>query len=173
MILDKANAQRFIQGYSLIVLEILGGTSRRLRGDFLQLLAKGRAKLVRKPTLLQKAKASLESRSVDLDLEVLQAIESLDVRQWAYLRDTKTHSIFLDTSTDRAFGVLGLTERIRDIIGGSGVVIETGLVRYRGRFVCDGVISQTTWLGPNYKKSFNEKFKALKAEGRFYVKVDG
>jgi hypothetical protein len=172
MFLDRAAAQRFIHGYSLIMLEVLGGSSRRYTGNLVPWLAKGRAKLMKKPELLQKAKASLEARSIGPDPDVLLALEGLDVRQWVYLRDTKVHSIFIDPSTDRAFGVLGLTQPIRDIIGRSGAVMETGLVRYRGRIVCDGVVSGAVWLGPSYKKSFGEKFQALKAEGRFYVKVD-
>jgi hypothetical protein len=68
--------------------------------------------------------------------------------------------------------VLGLTDRLRDIVGGSGIVLETGLVRYRGCFVCDGLVYKKLWLGPNYKKSFNAAFSEMKAEGRFYVKYD-
>jgi len=67
---------------------------------------------------------------------------------------------------------VGLTDRLRDIVGGSGVVVESGLVRYRGRFVCDGLVKRSLWLGPNYKKSFNAAFAEWKAEGRFYVKCD-
>ena len=68
--------------------------------------------------------------------------------------------------------MLGLTDRLRDIVGGSGVVLETGLVCYRGRFVCDGLVYKKLWLGPNYKKSFNAAFSEMKAKGRFYVKYD-
>jgi hypothetical protein len=67
--------------------------------------------------------------------------------------------------------VLGLTERLRDI-GGSGVSLEAGLVHYRGRFVCNGVLNTTLWLGPSYKRSFNAAFAEMKAEGGFYVKCD-
>ena len=84
----------------------------------------------------------------------------------------KVHSIFMDAETKRAFGVLGLTERLRDVVGGSGVFLKAGLVRYQGRFVCDGVVTRTLWLGPSYKKSFNAAFLEMKAEGRFYVKCD-
>lgn len=157
MILNAADAQRFIRWYSLLLLEVLGEASRDVEGGLVPKLVQGRAKLMKEPTLLEEVKTKLAARFDDVDSEVVEAVESLEVRQWVYLRDTKLHSIFIDQSTDRAFGVVGLTERLRDVLGGSGVYLETGLVRYRGHFVCDGVMRQTVWLGPNYKKSFNER----------------
>lgn len=172
MYLAPADAQRFIQGYKLVMLEILGEQEDRVTGSVVPLLAKAGAKLVGEPTLLGKSIAQLEARNVRLDREVVMALEGLEVRQWVYLRDTKIHSILIDSTADRAFGVLGLTQRLRDLVGGTGVIIEAGLVRYRSRYVCDGVISQVVWLGPGYRRSWNEKFKEIKASGHFYVKAD-
>ena len=100
------------------------------------------------------------------------ALEGLEVRQWVYLRDTQIHSILIDSTADRAFGVLGLTQGIQDIVGGTGLIMEAGLVRYCGRYVCDGVISQPVWLGSGYRRSWNEKFKEIKVLGQFHVKAD-
>ncbi len=172
MYLDPVDAQRFIQGYKLLMLEILGEQEDHTTGSVVPLLAKARAKLVGKPALLRQSIVRLEARNIRPDREVVIALEGLEVRQWVYLRDTKLHSIMIDSSADRAFGVLGLTQGIRDIVGGTGLVIETGLVRYRGRYVCDGVISQAVWLGPGYRRSWNETFKVLKESGKFYVKAD-
>ena len=172
MYLDPADAQRFIQGYTLLMCEVLGEQEDRTAGSIVPLLAKARAKLAGKPALLRKAIAQLEARNARLDREVVMALEGLEVRQWVYLRDTKLHSIMIDSSAERAFGVLGLTQRIRDIVGGTGLIMEAGLVRYCGRYVCDGVISQVVWLGPGYRRSWNETFKALKASGQFHVKAD-
>jgi len=36
--------------------------------------------------------------------------------------------------------------QIRDIVGGVGVVMETGLVQYAGRFACDGLVSRSFGL---------------------------
>ena len=172
MQLAPADAQRFIQGYTLAMLEVLGEQEDGIPGNVVPLLAKARVKLVGKPTLLRQAIARLEARNIRLDREVVMAIKGLEVRQWVYLRDTKLHSIMIDSNADRAFGVLGLTQGIRDIVGGAGVMIEAGLVRYCGRYVCDGVISQVVWLGPGYRRSWNETFKELKASGQFHVKAD-
>lgn len=172
MYLDPADAQRFIHGYKLLMLEVLGEQEDRITGSVAPLLAKARAKLARKPALLRKSIARLEARNVRLDRDVVMALEGLEVRQWVYLRDTTRHSIMIDSTADRAFGVLGLTQGIRDITGGTGLYIEAGVVRYRGRYVCDGIISQVVWLGPGYRRSWNETFKGLKASGQFYVKAD-
>jgi hypothetical protein len=172
MILEGDAAWRFIKGYKKLLLEIHGEGGSHAEENVVPKLARARAKLMEQPTLLQEAHARLAARSQSIDPEVFQAVASLEVREWIYLRDTKVHSIFMDAATKRAFGVLGLTERLRDIIGGSGVSLEAGLVHYRGRFVCDGVLNTTLWLGPSYKRSFNAAFAEMKAEGRFYVKCD-
>ncbi len=172
MYLAPADAQRFIQGYKLLMLEILGEQEDRITGSVVRLLAKARAKLVGKRALLHKSIARLEARNVRLDPEVVTALEGLEVRLWVYLRDTTRHSIMIDSTADRAFGGLGLTQGIRDIVGGTGVIIETGLVPYRGQYVCDGVITQVVWLGPGYRRSWNETFKEIKASGQFHVKAD-
>lgn len=154
------------------MLEVLGEQEDRITGSVIPLLAKARAKLAGEPTLLRKSIVQLEARNARPDSGVVIALEGLEVRQWVYLRDAKLHSIIIDSTADRAFGVLGLTQGIRDIVGGTGLLTEAGLVRYRGRYVCDGVISQTAWLGPGYRRSWNEKLKEIKASGRFHVKAD-
>lgn len=167
MILNPADAQRFIRWYSLLLLEVLGEASPDVEGGLVATLVQGRAKLMKEPTLFEGVKTKLAARFADVDSEIVAAVASLDVRKWVYLRDTTRHSIFVDPSSDRAFGVVGLTEPLRDVLGGSGVYLETGLVRYRGYYVCDGLIAQNVWLGPNYKKSFNERYREIKAAGRF------
>lgn len=172
MWLAPTDAQRFIQGYKLLMLEVLGEQENRITGSVVPLLAKARAKLVGEPALLRKSIVQLEARKAGLDREVVMALKGLEVRQWVYLRDTKLHSIMIDSTADRAFGVIGLTQGIRDIVGGTGLFMEAGLVRYRGRYVCDGVISQVVWLGSGYRRSWNEKFKEIKSSGQFHVKAD-
>ena len=172
MILAADAAWRFIHGYKKLLLETYGENGSKPEEGIVPKLIKARTKLLEQPALLHEAHARLAARSETIDPEVLQAVQDIDVREWIYLRDTKVHSIFMDTATERAFGVLGLTDRLRDIVGGCGVLLETGLVRYRGRFVCDGLVKGSLWLGPNYRRSFNATFAEWKAEGRFYVKCD-
>ncbi len=171
MVLDPQAAQRFINTYMAVLLAI-AGTPTCEDKKVLHLLVKGRARLLKDPALLEKARCSLAEQSQKLDHEVMSAIEGLEVRKWVYLRDTRAYSVFLDSSTDRAFGVVGLTDRLSDVVGGSGAFVETGLVRFNGRFVCDGLFTQIVWLGTNVRKSCNEKFLELKRGKQFFVRQD-
>jgi hypothetical protein len=167
MILDAEDAQRFIRWYSLLLLATRGEPVAD-EGNLVEKLMQGRAKLMKEPALLLDAKAQLATRFAEVDFEVVAAVESLEVGRWVYLRDSKLHSIFIDQAGGRAVGVVGLTDRLRTLLGGSGVYLETGVVRYCGRFVCDGLIGSVVWLGSNYRKSFNERYRELKSAGRFY-----
>jgi len=53
MHLAPLDAQRFIQGYKLLMLEVLGEQEDRITGSVVLLLAKARAKLAGEPTLLR------------------------------------------------------------------------------------------------------------------------
>jgi hypothetical protein len=168
MILDAEDAQRFIRWYSLLLLATRGEPVAD-EGNLVEKLMQVRAKLMKEPALLLDAKAQLAARIAEVDFEVVAAVESLEVGRWVYLRDSKLHSIFIDQAGGRAVGVVGLTDRLRTLLGGSGVYLETGVVRYCGRFVCDGLIGSVVWLGSNYRKSFNERYRELKSAGRFYL----
>ncbi len=68
------------------------------------------------------------------------------------------------------YGVLGLTDRIRDIVGKPAIAIETGIMKINGRFVCDGLIIALAGIGPNYKREFNQLYKELKEKNNFKIK---
>jgi hypothetical protein len=58
---------------------------------------------------------------------------------------------------------------VRNIIGSSGAVVETGVVRYLWRYVTDGIVSSVVWLGPNYKKEFSSVLAGLREAGKFHT----
>ncbi|MGH8626055.1 MAG: hypothetical protein ACREYC_12580 [Gammaproteobacteria bacterium] len=169
MTLEPTVANAFIAGYKGLLLEIgLRGRAPK-SGNVLSVLAAARRQLTETPGLLDKALVKLRARSEGVDEEIVRAVRTLRVNAWVFLRDTKAYSIFVHPSEETAFGVLGLTQPVRDIAGASGVAIETGIVRFTGRFVCDGLVTRIVHLGPNYRKSYSRVYKAAKAEGRFYV----
>jgi hypothetical protein len=168
--LEPAVASAFIAGYKELLLQIAGRGRASKTRNVLSVLASARRRLIERPALLDEALAELKARSQGLDDRISRAVRTLRVDDWVFLRDTKTYSIFLHPSGDAAFAVLGLTERVRDIAGSSGVVIETGIVRFAGRFVCDGLITRIVHLGPNYRKSYSRAYSAAKAVGRFHVR---
>jgi len=172
MILDLRSASAFIAGYKRLLLEIDGPRRETRARHLLHALVSARRRLSKDPALVDEALASLSAKSSVIDSEVICAIRTLKVEHWVYLRDTKLYSIFVHSSAHSAFAVIGLTDRIRDIVGGSGMVIETGIVRFSGRFVCDGLISGIVHLGRNYRESFNRTYRALKSKGSFHVNYE-
>ena len=170
MLVDPSAANAFISGYKQVLLQVAGDDDDRMdRRGILGALTDARDRIKQNPELLEEAVVELQASDRPVDEEVLRAIRTLRVDDWVYLRDTKSYSVFIQRSSEFALGVLALTQRMREIVGGSGVVIETGVVRYRGRFVCDGLVSRVVHLGPSYRRSFSAAYRALRATGRFEV----
>ena len=169
MTLEPTVANAFIAGYKRLLLEIgLRGRASKTR-NILSVMAAARRQLTETPGLLDEALVKLRARSEGVDEEIVRAVRTLRVNDWVFLRDTKAYSIFVHPSEETAFGVLGLTQPVRDIAGASGVAIETGIARFTGRFVCDGLVTRIVHLGANYRKSYSRVYSAAKAKGRFYV----
>jgi hypothetical protein len=170
MLLDPAAANAFIAGYKRVLLRIADDDDDRQGGrTVLEALAHARDRVKKNPVLLEQALVELETSAPTLDGEVVRAIRTLRVDDWVYLRDSKTYAIFIQRSGEFALGVLALTQRLRDIVGGTGAVIEAGVVRYCGQFVCDGLVSRVVSLGPSYRRSFGDTYRVLRATGRFQV----
>ncbi len=167
MIVTEQDAADFIDGYTQVMAEIFGSTSDDSQLELVDVLARGRAKYLSERASLDHALHSLEARSIRVSSEVVSAIRSLEVKQWFYLKDTATYSVFVDPSADIAYAVLGLTERIRDMIGGSGALLEIGLVQYHGHYVCDGLVSNVVWLGRNDRKDLALVLADIRARGAF------
>ena len=93
--------------------------------------------------------------------------------QEAILPTPGGYSVLLDDAATRAYGVLGLTQPLRTIdagkgyVMGSGLAMQAALVPLNGRWVCDGLIQEPVWLGPNYKRSYTESYTALRKAGGF------
>ena len=168
MILEPGEAAAFIDGYQAILLMLAERRDFTSREDFLAGLIDGRRELAERPVSIESALEELRAIGTHVESGVEQAIRTLRLRNWIYLRDTRYYSIFLDSESDSAFAVVGLTDRIRDVLGGSGAYLEAGVVEYAGQFVCDGLFSSQFYLGPNYRQSFNESYRAIRQAGRFH-----
>ena len=169
MVLEPELTFQFIRGYTMLLLEI-GGQEHHDQ-VLLYRLAAARIRLVNDPKLLDLAVESLTRRSVEVDTQVVAALQSLRLKKWIYLRDTRSYSVFIDDETNEAFAVSGLNDRLRDIVGDSGAFLEIGLLPFAGRFVCDGIITQVVWLGRGIRAELNETFAEIKSAGRFYLKA--
>ena len=169
MVIDAQAAQTFIHGYSKLLAEVHRLSDGKAGLELLNVLADAREVITASPSMIESAAAELERKESPVPLEVIAAIKSLQLKQWIYLRDTTRYSVFLEPSGKDAYAVLGLTNRLRDLLGGSGISFRTGMVEFGGRFVCDGIVSNPVWLGANYRKEFSAGLARCKQEGRFHV----
>jgi hypothetical protein len=133
------------------------------------MLANAREVIIASPPTIDSAASSLERKESPVPLEIIAAIKTLQLKQWVYLRDTTRYSVFLEPSGKDAYAVLGLTNRVRDLLGGSGVSFRAGVVEFAGHYVCDGIVSNPVWLGANYRRDFSANLAILKKEGRFHA----
>jgi hypothetical protein len=165
-LLDAAAAGAFIEGYQRILLTV-ATADRAVKDDHLETLVEARHRITKDPVLLGDTLKLAKRDLPDLAAPVLEAIGTLRVENWVYLKDTKNYAVFIDPSGEFAFGVRALTQRLRDIVGTSGVLLETGIVRYCGHYVCDGLVSDVVVLGRNYLRGFTSTYTELKAQGLF------
>lgn len=165
MHLDPSDARAFIGTYQPL-LEFMAGEFQDDESIHWRLI-RGRSAMQEAPERLDDARRALNEAGQTIDEDVLAAMRQMRCAQWVYLRDTRSHSIVLDMDGQQAYGVLGLTQRLRDITGESGAIIQTALLPFRGRIICDGLITDLVWIGSNYRRSFNEDVKRLKSEQRF------
>lgn len=169
MVIDSHSAAHFIAGYKSLLTEVHHQSGAEPSTSVLEMLAAAREAAYEDPALLDAAVASLEADGQTVPQDVLSATRTLRLKHWVFLRDTTRYSVFIEPNGTEAYAVLGLTDRIRDIVGGSARAIKTGVVEYRGRYVCDGIFGNVVWLGANLKKEFNTTLSLLKKSGGFRV----
>lgn len=170
MHLDPTAGKIFIDGYSQILAMVHALARLERTGSPNDRLAAARQRLARESEMLDEALDALERRrGILVDEAVVAAIRTLELGRWIYLRDLRHHSIFLHPDGVIGFGVVGLTQRIRDITGGPGCLVEAGVLVYAGQFICDGLITERVALGSGYREEFDRTYKELKAIGAFHV----
>lgn len=146
MKLEPHIAQVFISGYQAILFNLTGPRKTATRRDFLARLVDGRRQLAEEPSRLDVVLKEIRAKRFHVPLQVEQTIRTLRVGNWIYLKDTRYYSVFLDSNVEWGLGVAGLNDRLRDIVGGSGVFMKTGVVEYGGRYVCDGLIEDFVYI---------------------------
>lgn len=169
MVVEPNAAYHFIDGYQRLLTMVASQSAQPSELTGLPLLAHARQVITDDPARLHSAAQALAQKDEAIAGDVLQAVESLQLKQWVYLRDTTKYSVFIDPELEKAYAVRGLTQPLKMVLGGSGLAIDTGVMAYRGHYVCDGVFSgQLVWLGAGHKSSFSENFAEIKKREHFY-----
>jgi hypothetical protein len=170
MVIDPSSAKEFTSGYSSLLSEVYRQTGGEPKEDILQVLFAARERVNKDSSLIDSAVAALKAKKKPVSSDVLLALDSLQLCRWVYLRDTTKYSVFIEVNGAKAYGVLGLNDRIKDIVGGStGFVTTTGVVKFCGRYLCDGLMSSPVYLGSNFKKQYGAMLADIKDRGDFHV----
>nr|WP_314899623.1 hypothetical protein [uncultured Deefgea sp.] len=171
MIVDSVLAHRFIDAYMAFLATLVSEEERASRSTT-QWLALGRTRYAADREALTRYRAAnaqrRRMRRLVLDDEMLDAIAYMQIGRFVYLKDTRSYSVCLPIEGEAAYGVLGLTERLRDLTQGqTAVIIEMGLMKLNGRWVSDGLLAGLTLLGPNYKRDYTASYTELREQGAF------
>lgn len=169
MVIEPSAAHHFIAGYQCLLALVDAQSTQPSGLTGMNLLVHSRRIIADDPARLDAALNALAEKGEALADDVRAAVQSLQLKQWVYLRDTTQYSVFIDPALEKAYAVLGLTQPLKQVIGGSGASIHTGVMAYRGQYVCDGLFSgQLVWLGAGYKTSFSENLADIKKRQNFY-----
>lgn len=165
LMLEPLLASKFITHYQNILLDIAGPPGKRQ--NLIEHLIHARNLLAREPERLAATLERLRGTDENPHEDVIDALQDFRAQRWIYLRDTRSHSIFLEPDGSAAYGALGLTQRIREISGGSGVVVTAALLNFRGRIICDGLIATGATLGPGIRRDYTAQLAQARADGRY------
>ena len=89
--------------------------------------------------------------------------------------DLKRHTVFLsEREPPRAYGVLGLTTEIADMLPGPlPVMLEAVLLPWKGHVVCDGLVSAySVGFGSNIRRSIMESYREAKTREGIMTSLD-
>ena len=163
MVITLTLARRFIDAYMHFLGSLLPDSAKKGKSTTQWLVLARKVYKENREVLDQYRK-----RHPQADADILDAIAALKVQRWIYLKDTRAYSVWMDETCEQAYGVLGLTQRIRDVAQGeSGVVMTTGVMPLGGRWVTDGLAENLVWLGPNIRRDYAERYQHLRQTGRF------
>ena len=170
MLLPRKQAFRFINSYKAVLLRVLANTGAASTGSINRDLCNARAKVNEDRSLLDTALADLAREGSPLETDVVAAIRSVKLGRWIYLKQNKTHAVFLDQAVSKAYAVKALTTPLTELLDGAPVAIETGLFEYEGAFVCDGLVLRPVGIGPGLRAQLREDFNRLRQSGHFLMR---
>jgi hypothetical protein len=162
MLIDRTLADRFIATYMDFLGTLVSADEKSSKRPT-QWLVVGRQRYQAERGALQVYRAE----HPQADAEMLDAIAALQFERWVYLKDTRSYSVFLPEDGRSALGVLGLTNRLRDITADSGLIVHTGVMPINGRWVCDGLLENAVIIGSNMRRNLTEEYQALRRDGKF------
>jgi hypothetical protein len=164
MVIDREIADKFIEVYKSFLLFLCHEFADVAENDdLLKLLCIGRDIYLDDRELLDDF-----SEKYSVSPDIYAAIASLEYGQWVYLRDTTKYSLFVMEDQSASYAVLGLIDPLKLVCGSAGLYFGAGILQLGGKYVCDGLLVDPLYLGANLKWEYNEVYKELKQQGKFY-----
>ena len=169
MLIAREPALRFIEGYKAILLRVLVDAGMPRTRSITDDLAAARSHAKDRPELIDHAIAELEATGQPVEPNVINAVRSLKVDQWVYLRHTKTFAVFIDKAVENAYQVRALTTPLNQLVDEPPFAFEMGVFEYEGFFVCDGLALNPVALGPGYKAQLKAAYSTIRKAGRLHA----
>jgi len=170
MLINPVAAQRFIAGYKAILLHVHAAAKLKKGKSVIADLAAARGYLTEHTQNLNAAFTALEAEKCGIEDDIADAIRSMRVDLWVYLRHTTRYAVFIDHEMTTARAVRALTDPIAAITGKPAVTFKAGVFEFDGCYVCDGIIDTPVYLGPGYRATYNDAYAQLRKAGQFLIK---
>jgi hypothetical protein len=120
--------------------------------------------------LIQEFMDSQEGLSEQEKLDA-KGFERFIAGSFVAFKHTKNHTIFLPLKDAQiAYAVNSLTSDLGEMLD-TPVVINTVLLPFRGKILCDGLIKIGTFIGRNMQASINDEYKKLKKAGKLLTEI--
>lgn len=170
MLIDPAHAHEFLQEYQRLLAVVIVLSPPQEQTELMTLLANARDRMRDTPGLMQQALQNLEQQGEPLAPAVLQAVQSMRVDRWVYLRDTADYSVVLESRPGYhgGYAVRCLTTPLHELLDGQACVMDCGLMLYHGQVVCDGLVRVQAWLAANPRRALTETWRGLRRVGKFW-----
>jgi hypothetical protein len=172
MLLPREQALRFIAGYKSVLLRVLSNTKMATTQSVNNDLAAARSLINESRDLLETAFDELAAEGKTIETDVVEAIRSIRIDQWVYVKHTKTFAVFMDKEAKNAYAVRALTTPLNHLLDEPPFLLETGLFKFQGVFVCDGLAIDPVPLGPGYRAQLLAAYSSLRKSGHFYQRTE-
>ncbi|MGN6546696.1 MAG: DUF6398 domain-containing protein [Aureliella sp.] len=98
------------------------------------------------------------------ELEIVRSWRNRASGQFYICRELKKYAVFLSVEEPAiAYGVLGLSQPIHEIVPDLPIIVEAVLLPFKGQIIYDGLMSaKSLTFGPGAKRDIDERFKAAK-----------
>jgi len=98
------------------------------------------------------------------ELDILRDWKHFIKGQFFLIRYLKKYAVFLEEGQPRAYGVVGLSDEIEDMLGPRlPIYLETVLLPFRGQIVYDGLVTTySVYFGPGMRRSLNDAYQEAK-----------